>query len=121
MTREAIRVLKQVAERFGHTLQLTEGLLGGIAIHKTGKPLPEETERLALAADATLMGAVGLPEFDTAPPECRPERGLLGIRKLLGVFANLRPVVAYESLIRSSPLKDEIVRGVDMIDRKSVV
>ena len=115
VTREAVRVLEHVARKFGHTLQLTEGLLGGVAIHKTGKPLPEETERLALEADATLMGAVGLPEFDTAPPERRPERGLLEIRKLLGVFANLRPVVAYESLLASSPLKDAIVRGVDMI------
>ncbi len=115
VTREAVRVLERVAVKFGHTLQLSEGLLGGVAIHKTGRPLPEETERLALAADATLMGAVGLPEFDTAPPEQRPERGLLGIRKLLGVFANLRPVVAFPTLLASSPLKDEIVRGVDML------
>jgi 3-isopropylmalate dehydrogenase len=115
VTREAVRVLEYVARKFHHSLHLTEGLLGGIAIHKTGRPLPEETERLALEADATLMGAVGLPEFDNAPPEQRPERGLLGIRKLLGVYANLRPVVAYESLIRSSPLKDDIVRGTDLI------
>jgi 3-isopropylmalate dehydrogenase len=115
VTREAVRVLEHVARKWKHNLRLTEGLLGGIAIHKTGRPLPEETERLALAADATLMGAVGLPEFDNAPPEKRPERGLLGIRKLLGVFANLRPVVAYESLLGSSPLKEDIVRGVDMI------
>src|SRR5438552_19027676 len=104
VTRAAVQVLEAVAMKFGHTLQLTEGLLGGVAIHKTGQPLPEETKRLALEADATLMGAVGLPEFDTAPPERRPERGLLGIRKLLGVFANLRPVIAYEPLIGSSPL-----------------
>ncbi|HYM10265.1 MAG TPA: 3-isopropylmalate dehydrogenase, partial [Bryobacterales bacterium] len=115
VTREAVRVLEHVARKFGHTLELTEGLLGGIAIHKTGTPLPPETERLALEADATLMGAVGLPEFDAAPPERRPERGLLGIRKLLGVYANLRPVVAFPSLLGSSPLKDDIVRGVDMI------
>jgi len=115
VTREAIRVLEHVARKHQHTVRLTEGLLGGIAIHKTGQPLPEETEKLALEADATLMGAVGLPEFDNAPPEKRPERGLLGIRKLLGVYANLRPVVAYESLVASSPLKDELVRGTDMI------
>lgn len=115
VTREAVSVLERVAQKWGHTLRLTEGLLGAVAIHKTGRPLPEETERLALEADATLMGAVGLPEFDNAPPERRPERGLLGIRKLLGVFANLRPVVAHESLLGSSPLKEEIVRGVDMI------
>ena len=115
VTREAVRVLQHVARKFGHTVHLTEGLLGGIAIHKTGGPFPEETQKLALAADATLMGAVGLPEFDNWPPEKRPERGLLGIRKLLGVFANLRPVVAYESLLESSPLKNDIVRGTDMI------
>jgi len=115
VTREAIRVLEHVARKHGHALKITEGLLGGIAIHKTGQPLPGETEKLALDADATLMGAVGLPEFDNAPPEKRPERGLLGIRKLLGVYANLRPVVAYESLVGSSPLKDDLVRGTDMI------
>jgi 3-isopropylmalate dehydrogenase len=115
VTREAVRVLEHVARQHGHTLTLTEGLLGGVAIHKTGAPLPKETEALARAADATLMGAVGLPEFDTAPPEKRPERGLLGIRKLLGVYANLRPVVAYDTLVPSSPLKDDLVRGTDMI------
>ncbi len=115
VTREAVRVLQHVGRKFNHRLELQEGLLGGIAIHKTGRPLPEETERLAVASDATLLGAVGLPEFDAAPPDQRPERGLLGLRKLLGVYANLRPVVAYESLLGSSPLKDEIVRGVDLI------
>jgi len=115
VTREAVRVLRRVAEKYGHELQLAEGLLGGIAIHKTGTPLPAETERLAQEADATLLGAVGLPEFDSAPPAQRPERGLLGIRKLLGVFANLRPVRAFDALLDSSPLKNERVRGTDMI------
>jgi 3-isopropylmalate dehydrogenase len=115
VTREAVRVLRRVAEKYGHELQLAEGLLGGIAIHKTGTPLPAETERLAQEADATLLGAVGLPEFDNAPPAQRPERGLLGIRKLLGVFANLRPVRAFDALLDSSPLKNERVRGTDMI------
>jgi len=110
-----VRVLRRVAEKYGHELQLAEGLLGGIAIHKTGTPLPAETERLAQEADATLLGAVGLPEFDNAPPAQRPERGLLGIRKLLGVFANLRPVRAFDALLDSSPLKNERVRGTDMI------
>ena len=83
VTREAVRVLETVAVKFGHTLALSEGLLGGIAIHKTGNPFPPETEKLALAADATLMGAVGLPEFDNAPPAQRPERGPLGQVNLL--------------------------------------
>jgi 3-isopropylmalate dehydrogenase len=115
VTREAVKVLQQVAGKFGHQLSLSEGLLGGIAIHKTGTPLPQETIDLALQADATLMGAVGLPEFDNVAPEKRPERGLLGIRKVLGVYANLRPVRSYAALLDSSPLKKELVDGVDMI------
>jgi 3-isopropylmalate dehydrogenase len=115
VTREAVRVLRHVARKWNHSLKLTEGLLGGIAIHKTGSPLPEETARLASEADATLMGAVGLPEFDNAPPDKRPEKGLLGIRKVLGVYANLRPVRAYPALLDSSPLKNDRVAGTDMI------
>jgi 3-isopropylmalate dehydrogenase len=115
VTREAVRVLQHVARKWSHTLRLTEGLLGGIAIHKTGSPLPDETGRLAAEADATLMGAVGMPEFDNAPPEKRPEKGLLGIRKVMGVYANLRPVRAYPSLLDSSPLKNHRVAGTDMI------
>src|SRR5438309_9229910 len=115
VTREAVRVLQHVAGKWNHQPKLTEGLLGGIAIHRTGTPFPEETARLAAAADATLMGAVGLPEFDNAPPEKRPEKGLLGIRKALGVYANLRPVRAYASQVDSSPLKNHLVEGTDMI------
>ncbi len=115
VTNEAVKVLNQVAKTFHHQLNLTEGLLGGVAIHKTGTPLPQETIDLALQADATLMGAVGLPEFDQAPPEKRPEKGLLGIRKVLGVYANLRPVRSYKALLDSSPLKNNIVDGTDMI------
>ncbi len=115
VTCQAVRVLEHIAGKYGHTLALREALLGGIAIHKTGTPLPEETVRLALEADATLMGAVGLPEFDNAPPEQRPERGLLGIRKALGVFANLRPVRAWPALYDSSPLKNALIEGVDFL------
>jgi 3-isopropylmalate dehydrogenase len=115
VTREGVRVLRHVAARWNHGLKIAEGLLGGVAIHKTGNPFPPETERLAADADATLMGAVGLPEFDDAPPEKRPEKGLLGIRKALGVYANLRPVRAYASQLESSPLKNHVVEGTDMI------
>ncbi|MDQ2841686.1 MAG: 3-isopropylmalate dehydrogenase [Acidobacteriota bacterium] len=115
VTREAVKVLREVAAGFDHRLTLSEGLLGGIAIKQTGNPFPEETQRLANEADATLMGAVGLPEFDNAPPEKRPERGLLGIRKALGVYGNLRPVRSYRALIDSSPLKNHLVDGTDMI------
>src|SRR5450432_3139155 len=115
VTRQAVRVLSHVAGKYGHRPRLTEGLLGGIAIHQTGSPLPPETLRLAAAADATLMGAVGLPEFDNAPPEKRPEKGLLGLRQALGVYANLRPVRAYKSQLDSSPLKNHLVEGTDLI------
>ena len=115
VTREAVKVFERVAQKFGHQLSLNEGLLGGIAIHKTGSPLPPETVDLALKADATFLGAVGLPEFDNIAPEKRPERGLLGIRKALGVYANLRPVRSYKALLDSSPLKNHLVDGVDMI------
>ena len=115
VTREAEKVLKHIGDEYGHEINLKEALLGGIAIHKTGNPFPDETRKLALEADATLMGAVGLPEFDNAPPEKRPERGLMSIRQTLQVYANLRPVRSYKSLLDSSPLKNELVDGTDMI------
>src|SRR5713101_8238251 len=115
VTREAVKVLERVAGKFHHQLSISEGLLGGVAIHKSGTPLPQETIDLALKADAILMGAVGLPEFDNVPPEKRPEKGLLGLRKVLGVYTNLRPVRSYASLLDSSPLKNSLVDGTDMI------
>ena len=115
VTGEAVRVLRVVAQKWGHQLTIREGLLGGIAIHKTGTPLPPETSKLSEEADAVLMGAVGLPEFDDAPTDKRPETGLLGLRKAMAVFANLRPVRSYKALLDSSPLKNELVDGVDMI------
>lgn len=115
VTREAVKILQHIADAYGHKVSLSDGLLGGVAIHKTGNPFPDETRALALAADATLLGAVGSPEFDHEPPERRPERGLLGIRKALGVYANLRPVRSYRALLDSSPLKNELVDGTDMI------
>lgn len=115
VTCEASKVLERVGSIFGHKVSLSEGLLGGVAIQQKRDPFPEETRKLAAAADATLMGAVGLPEFDNAPPDKRPERGLLGIRKALGVYSNLRPVRSYKALLDSSPLKNALVDGVDMI------
>src|ERR1700730_3782410 len=115
VTREAVKVLERVAQKFHHQVSISEGLLGGVAIHKSGTPLPQETIDLALKADAILMGAVGLPEFDNVPPEKRPEKGLLGLRKVLGVYANLRPVRSYAALLDSSPLKNQLVDGTDMI------
>jgi 3-isopropylmalate dehydrogenase len=115
VTREALRVLRRVAEKWNHRLSVREGLLGGAAIQRTGSPFPAETARLAAEADATLLGAVGLPEFDHCPPEQRPEKGLLGIRQALGVFANLRPVRAFPALLDSSPLKNALVEGTNLL------
>ena len=115
VTAAAVDVLKTVGQKFRHTLELSEGLLGGIAIHKTGSPFPKETEELCLKAQATLMGSVGLPEFDNSPPSMRPETGLLGIRRVLDVYANLRPVWTYPELVDSSPLKNHIVNGTNMV------
>src|SRR5579863_9625839 len=109
VTQEAVKVLTRIGAMFRHEISLTEGLLGGIAIQKTGNPFPPETQERALAADATLLGAVGLPEYDTLPADKRPEKGLLGIRKALGVYANLRPVRSYKALLDSSPLKNQLV------------
>ena len=116
VTLEAVRVLEHVAAKWGHQIERSEGLLGGVAIHETGGPFPDETRTLALAADATLLGAVGLPEFDE-PHAARTARERLarnsqGARRLRQTCA---PIIAYESLLPSSPLKDEIVRGTDML------
>jgi 3-isopropylmalate dehydrogenase len=115
VTREAVRVLRHVAERFKHAVRLTEGLIGGAALRSTGVPLPEQTLSLALGSDAVLLGAVGLPEYDAADPEMRPERGLLHLRKALGVFANLRPIHPCRALLDSGPVKKQVVEGTDMI------
>ena len=115
VAREAVRVLRRVCDLFGHALRLTQGLIGAAALREQGSPLPQASADAALAADATLLGAVGLPEFDRAPPERRPERGLLQLRRLLEVYANLRPVRRYRSLQDTGPLPDRLVEGVDMI------
>ena len=108
---QAVRVLKALDLKF----ELEEALLGGCAVDATGSPFPEATQKLALAADAVLLGAVGGPKWDVLPREQRPERGLLGIRKLLGLFANLRPAVLYPELANASTLKPEVVSGLDIM------
>ena len=115
VTAAAMRVLAVVAEKWGHTLQVREGLLGGVAIDATGGPIPQEVERLSLEADAVVMGAVGAPRFDSLPPLQRPERGLLTLRKSMGVYANLRPVTSHKALLDASPLKNHLVDGVDLV------
>jgi 3-isopropylmalate dehydrogenase len=115
VTAEAVRVLQLVAERFGHELSFTDRLMGGCAIDRHGSSLPDETLADCKAADAVLLGAVGGPKWDDPRAKDRPERGLLALRKGLGVFANLRPVRVHESLLDASPLKPERLRGVDIL------
>ena len=108
---EAVRVLKALGLGF----EMEEAHLGGCAVDATGNPYPEATQKLAQAADAVLLGAVGGPKWDTLPREQRPERGLLGIRKQLGLFANLRPAILYPELANASTLKPEVVAGLDIL------
>jgi 3-isopropylmalate dehydrogenase len=115
VTHQAVRVLREVARSFHHTLDLAEGLVGGQALVRTGSPLPDETRRLAEARSAILLGAVGLPEFDNHPPDRRPERGLLELRRVLGVYANLRPVRTSPASLAATPLKPEIADGTNLI------
>jgi 3-isopropylmalate dehydrogenase len=112
---EATRVLHALGSRRGHTFELREALMGGIAIDRTGKPLPDETLALCKEADAVLLGAVGGPKWDDPKAKVRPEQGLLAIRKGLGLFANIRPVKLHPALIDSSPLRPERLQGVDMV------
>ncbi len=112
---EALKVLRALQDKGSLVFQAREAPFGGCAIDATGVPLPEETLRLAMAADAVLLGAVGGPKWDDPRATVRPEQGLLGLRKHLGVFANLRPVRAWPALLDASPLKREIVQGTDML------
>jgi 3-isopropylmalate dehydrogenase len=115
IVREAVKVLGVVAERTGVRLDLQEGLVGGAAYDRFGTPLPEEVMQRALASDAVLLGAVGGPKWESLDYSVRPERGLLGLRSGLGLYANLRPVVVFEDLIDASPLKPDVVRGIDLM------
>ena len=112
---EATKVLEAAARRFGRKLRFREALLGGIAIDKTGKPLPDETLSACQSADAVLLGAVGGPKWDDPAAPVRPEQGLLGIRKALGLFANLRPVRVHPALAAAGPVRPDLVAGVDLL------
>jgi len=112
---QAELVLKRIAEKFGHAFSFTSHDIGGIAIDKTGNPLPDETLAACRAADAILLGAVGGPKWDDPNASTRPEVGLLKIRKELGLFANLRPIKANAALVDASPLKRQIVENVDIL------
>lgn len=113
---QAMKVLRAVCQARSIALEADYALLGGIAIDKTGEPLPGETVKRCKAADAVLLGAVGGPKWDSVPSHLRPEKGLLGIRKALGLFCNLRPAAIFPALKEASPLRGEIVdAGVDLV------
>jgi 3-isopropylmalate dehydrogenase len=115
VTNEAVKVLEEVMTLGGHTLTLDHKRIGGIAITTDGTPLPADTLAAALASDAVLLGAVGGNEFNSMPPDKRPEAGLLAIRSALGGFANLRPAFAFKELAVNSPLRPEIIDGADIL------
>ena len=115
VVREAEKVLKRTEKLFGYAFETSHGLFGGVAIDEKGTPLPEETLALCKDADAVLLGAVGGPKWDNNPKELRPETGLLGIRKALGLFSNIRPAVVFDCLKDASTLKPEVLEGTDLI------
>ena len=115
ITREAVKVLRALCDAWGHDLHLEEGLVGGASLKAHGVPVSGATLEAARKADAVLLGAVGLPEFDREPPSRRPERGLLDLRQAMGVFANLRPVKAHPALYGASPLKESRIAGTDLL------
>ncbi|HET7580682.1 MAG TPA: 3-isopropylmalate dehydrogenase [Bacillales bacterium] len=111
----AVKVLKAVGRRFGHTFDCSYAPVGGDAVDKTGKPLPEETLELCRNSDAVLFGAVGGPKWDSVPVDQRPEKGLLQLRKSLELFCNLRPVKVFSGLSAYSSFKSEAVQNVDFV------
>lgn len=115
VVREAEKVFKRTEELFGYAFATSHGLFGGAAIDEKGTPLPEETLALCKEADAVLLGAVGGPKWDNNSKELRPETGLLGIRKELGLFSNIRPAVVFDCLKDASTLKPEVLEGTDLI------
>lgn len=112
----AVNVLKEISKKFNHQFDFKYGLIGAIAIEKTGDPYPKETERICQESDAILFGAVGDPKYDNNPLlKIRPEQGLLRMRKSLDLYANLRPIQVFSSLIDISPLKKEVIKAVDFV------
>ncbi|MBX5438695.1 MAG: 3-isopropylmalate dehydrogenase [Thermoflavifilum sp.] len=116
VTRWGRRVLEAVAEKFGHTFEFDEALMGHAAIEATGNPLPDETLEKARQSDAILFGAIGHPKYDQDPQlKVRPEQGLLRIRKELGLYANLRPIKLFDELLAASSIKPEVLQGADIL------
>ncbi len=113
---QAVKCLQAVEETFNHTFAYKEAVVGAIAIDKKGSPLPESTLKLCQEADAVLFGAIGDPKYDNNPDaKVRPEQGLLQLRKELGLYANIRPILSHPTLLNKSPLKKEIISGTDFV------
>jgi 3-isopropylmalate dehydrogenase len=112
---EGVKALEATGKRFGHSFELTHGLIGGVAIDAEGTALSDDTLKMVASKDAILFGAVGDPKYDDPQARIHPEDGLLALRKALGLFANLRPVHLYPELIDSTPLKSSIVKGTDFV------
>ena len=113
---QAVKVLKAIGEKYNHQFLFKNALVGAIAIDEVGNPFPDETYETCMNSDAVLFGAIGDPKYDNNPKaKVRPEQGLLAMRKKLGLYANIRPVTTFKSLIHKSPLKTELVDGADFI------
>ncbi len=112
---ESLRVLDKIGEKYNHTFKYIEGLIGGCSIDQDGVPLTDEVVKMCLSNDAVLLGAVGGPKWDSVPGDLRPEKGLLKIRKEMGVYANLRISKAYPSMVEASPLKKELIENFDCL------
>jgi 3-isopropylmalate dehydrogenase len=113
---QGLRVTEAVCKKFGHELHTKAGLVGAIAIDETGNPYPEETHELCMNSDAVFFGAIGDPKFDNDPSaKVRPEQGLLEMRQRLGLYANIRPLMTFESLLDKSPLKRDRIEGADFV------
>lgn len=116
ITKQALEVTKVICEKYGHQLTYEEGLVGACAIDTTGEPYPQATHKLCMQSDAVLFGAIGHPRFDNDPTaKVRPEQGLLKMRKELGLYANIRPVNTFPSLIHKSPLRADLIDGADFM------
>lgn len=113
---QAVKAMEAIGKKFNHSFEFTHALVGAAAIDATGDPYPEATHKICLDADAVLFGAIGDPKYDNDPKaKVRPEQGLLGMRKKLGLYANIRPVATFPSLIDKSPLKNDRVEGADFV------
>lgn len=113
---QALKVVNAIGKKYGHEINLTHAITGAAAIDAVGNPYPEETHEICMNADAVLFGAIGHPKFDNDPSaKVRPEQGLLAMRKKLGLYANIRPTLAFPSLLHKSPLRRELIENADFV------